>query len=484
MTTNTNPVNPPNLRLHIQPVEQGGYRYVSPQGKVYLVKVFDAHGAQVELDNQQEWQSVAEKAVAVFQRVKAENHTAKHVYIQGSTGADVAWSDKDLGDDLPNLTTPNANLHKIDATAQPSFTAPLEELFKTLTASKTVSSQPASVKKWNGTLPALPDLSRSAPEPIEPKRGTSTHHKSDELFHDVPRDGNCLFSALVDQRFQLSGATFTNQDAWKQALATNQAVLRYRLADKLIKNIDKICLSHPDIISQCVASLYQEELHTLQKHLGKDVLTAIQGLRGQSVNILTPEQKKWLLNVYAVFISKNQIYGGNAAIDGCSIISKNRIAIIEEGIIKQVYPSSDKELALDKDTLFILREGEHYKSANRSQTAHLNNLICNYNNKLTVRDLISSIDEHTTSTAAQREAYLNKIKAANLHLYYALGAIAFEKAPPSTDAELRNPSYGQWKIINSPKAVKGFITFPAIQDKLRATKLNASRDGLEDVVTP
>lgn len=284
----------------------------------------------------------------------------------------------------------------------------------------------AGAGKFSGFSRTTGMDARNPLEPSVPQTGITTRpaYYTDRQDIETGGSGNCGAFALADAILQKNQTYYRTESDWKAALAQQKVGIRQNAMQFLFNHAEQFTTDElfPEVLESINES--KSEIIMQQRSNGP----ALRALLDKEPGSLTPEQKKWLVQLYAVYAVNEgkdldkPFYLAHAMSTG------QKIAIIQGNQIIFTAPPANKAVSVD-DYLFVHYDGlGHFKSVNRNYTGThttpvLGDIISQYNSENTYlfarKAFLGSFAQ--PNTIAEK---LSKLKTDDPRGYLALQEIA------------------------------------------------------------
>lgn len=284
----------------------------------------------------------------------------------------------------------------------------------------------AGAGKFSGFSRTTGMDARNPLEPSVPQTGITTRpaYYTDRQDIETGGSGNCGAFALADAILQKNQTYYRTESDWKAALAQQKVGIRQNAMQFLFNHAEQFTTDElfPEVLESINES--KSEIIMQQRSNGP----ALRALLDKEPGSLTPERKKWLVQLYAVYAVNEgkdldkPFYLAHAMSTG------QKIAIIQGNQIIFTAPPANKAVSVD-DYLFVHYDGlGHFKSVNRNYTGThttpvLGDIISQYNSENTYlfarKAFLGSFAQ--PNTIAEK---LSKLKTDDPRGYLALQEIA------------------------------------------------------------
>ncbi|MBX3719655.1 MAG: hypothetical protein KF898_08415 [Parachlamydiales bacterium] len=196
--------------------------------------------------------------------------------------------------------------------------------------------------------------------------------------------GNCGAFALADAILQKDETYYRTDSDWKAALAQQKVGIRQNAMQHLFNHADQFTT---DDLFPVVLESINTSLSEIFSQQPSNALT-LRKLLDKPPGALTPEQKKWMVQLYAVYATNEGKDLDKPFFLAFAMSTRQKVAIIQNNRIVFTAPLLDQAISKD-DYLFVHHDGgNHFRSINRSYTAthtspSLDAIISQYNNENT-----------------------------------------------------------------------------------------------------
>ncbi len=262
---------------------------------------------------------------------------------------------------------------------------------------------------------------------------TPDYYRTQELAVDVGARGNCGAYALADAVLQKDHTYYGSETEWKAALEIKKVDIRNEAMEHLFNQADTFAASD---------ELFAEVLNGINESRA-DIVTRqsanaphMTRLLNKAAGTLTPEEKKWLVQLYAVYAREEGNDLDKPFYLAYAMKTGQKIAIIQGNQIIYTAPPARDNIDFDGYLFVDYNGSNHFRSVNRERSTQADPATLAGEGRHSLADIIADYNQNNAYLFSRREflaslttpntvqAKLALLKATDPHGYLVVQSVA------------------------------------------------------------